>query len=243
MIELTTRAARRPLRQETALWQKAAIGMLVLALIGNMVLGGLYLSQKRYLADLEDAYASSESTREAAVVACGRLAQKCQELEAEIALSPETQRMHEEIARIASPLTDSDVERIVRENIPASRYAPIDATEYELLARLVWLEARGEPAEGQQAVAEVVLNRVAADNFPGSVEEVIFQKRQFAPAARIPDAEPTEAQYQAVDAALYGEPVLPLDVVYFSVAGENDNVWGTIGGHVFCYQYGWEADR
>ena len=222
--ELTPQAARRPLRRETAAWQRAAVGLLAVATAGNMVLGGLYLSQKRYLADLEDAYESSESTREAAVVACGRLAQKCQELEAEVALT----------SNIVIPISEQPVS-------PVSRYAAITEDEYELLARLVWLEARGESAEGQQAVAEVVLNRVAADNFPDSVEEVIFQKRQFAPAALIPDAEPTEAQYQAVDAALYGEPVLPLDVVYFSVAGENDNVWGTIGGHVFCYQYGWEG--
>ena len=55
----------------------------------DMVLGGLYLSQKRYLVDLEAAYESSESTREAVAVACRRLAQKCQELEAETALGTE----------------------------------------------------------------------------------------------------------------------------------------------------------
>ena len=38
---------------------------------------------------------------------------------------------------------------------------------------------------------------------------------------------------------LYGEPVLPLDVVSFSREPENDNLWGTIGEHSFCYQYEW----
>ena len=138
---LTARAARRPLRRETAAWQRAAVGLLAVATAGNMVLGGLYLSQKRYLEDLEDAYASSEATREAAVIACGRLAQKCQELEAEIALG--TERMHVVVPAEAVEPT------------PYSRYAPITVDERETLARLVWLEARGEPAEGQQAVAEV----------------------------------------------------------------------------------------
>ena len=122
---------------------------------------------------------------------------------------------------------------------PESRYAPITDRERELLARLIWLEARGESAEGQQAVAEVVLNRVAADNFPETVATVIFESGQFSTAGRLPEASPGEAQYEAIDRALGGENILPLDVVYFSGRGENDRVWGKIGGHVFCYQYIW----
>ena len=44
----------------------------------------------------------------------------------------------------------------------------------------------------------------------------------------------------AIDAALYGPSILPVDVVFFSRNGENDRVWGKIGGHVFCYAYVWE---
>ena len=123
---------------------------------------------------------------------------------------------------------------------PQSRYGEITEDERELIARVIYLEARGEPAEGQQAVAEVILNRVAADNFPGSVEGVICQEGQFSTASAIPEAEPGEAQYAAVDAAMYGDPVLPMNVVYFSREGENDDAWGTIGEHVFCYQYVWK---
>lgn len=125
-----------------------------------------------------------------------------------------------------------------------SRYDAITSAEREMIARLVYLEARGEPFDGQQAVAEVVLNRVAADNFPNSVESVIMATspngmKQFAPAELIPDTTPTETQYMAVDAALYGTSVLPSDVVYFSISGENSNVWGKIGTHTFCRQYDW----
>lgn len=123
-----------------------------------------------------------------------------------------------------------------------SRYAPITEEERELIARIVYLEARGEPAEGQQAVAEVILNRVAAENFPDTVADVVYQEnpQQFTTAPFVGEAEPGEAQYAAVDAAINGEAVLPLDVVYFSQQPENGNVWGTIGGHVFCYQHTWE---
>lgn len=121
----------------------------------------------------------------------------------------------------------------------------LSRADTELLARLVWLEARGEPAEGQQAVAEVVLNRLAADNFPSTVREVIYEgygtsRQQFTPAGLIDTAEPTEEQYAAVEQAASGERILPADVVYFSTEAENDRVWGQIGNHVFCYQYIWE---
>ena len=111
--------------------------------------------------------------------------------------------------------------------------------ERELIARIVYLEARGEPAEGQQAVAEVILNRVAAENFPDTVADVVYQEnpQQFTTEPFVDEATPGADQYAAVDAAINGEAVLPMDVVYFSREPENGNVWGTIGGHVFCYQY------
>lgn len=126
-----------------------------------------------------------------------------------------------------------------------SRYAEITEDERDLIARVVYLEARGECAEGQQAVAEVILNRVAADNFPDNVSDVIYQGAgtkvpQFSTVVDIPVAKPGEQQYAAVDAAIHGENILPMDVVYFSTEGENDRMWGTIGGHVFCRQYLWE---
>ena len=127
------------------------------------------------------------------------------------------------------------------------RYAEISMTESERreLASIIYLEARGEPAEGQQAVAEVVLNRVISPDFPDSVEEVLHQGEgtavpQFSTIGLLASAEPGQAQYDAIDAALYGPSILPEDVVFFSRYGENDRGWGKIGGHVFCYSYVWE---
>ena len=133
-----------------------------------------------------------------------------------------------------------EAEDLLKPTRAESRYQAITESERELIARIVYLEARGEPEAGQQAVAEVILNRVAADNFPDSVEAVIDQEGQFSTAGRVEEAAPGDKQYEAVEAAMHGEPVLPMDVVYFSREGENENVWGKIGGHVFCYQYIWE---
>ena len=122
------------------------------------------------------------------------------------------------------------------EPVDKSRIALTDE-ERELIAAIVWLEARGECADGQQAVVEVILNRVAIAGFPDSVESVIRQTKptlQFSVLPYIHTATPTETQYAAIDAALYGEQVLPENVVYFSGAAQNGRVWGTIGAHVFC---------
>jgi spore germination cell wall hydrolase CwlJ-like protein len=122
------------------------------------------------------------------------------------------------------------------------RYAELELSpeDIDLLAAITYLEAGNQSPAGQQAVVEVVLNRVIADNFPDTVHDVLYQSGQFSPAAQIAYTQPTEAQYAAVDAALYGTSILPVDVVYFSRGGENNSVWGTIGSHVFCYQYTWE---
>jgi spore germination cell wall hydrolase CwlJ-like protein len=49
--------------------------------------------------------------------------------------------------------------------------------ELKCLAENVYHEARGEPLEGQYAVAEVTMNRVRSRAFPKSVCEVVHEKR------------------------------------------------------------------
>ena len=47
--------------------------------------------------------------------------------------------------------------------------------EWKCLAEALYFEARGEPAQGQFAVAEVILNRVDSPKFPNSICEVVNQ--------------------------------------------------------------------
>ncbi len=52
--------------------------------------------------------------------------------------------------------------------------------EAECLAASVYFESKGEPLEGQLAVAEVIMNRVeSGGRFPASICKVVFQKGQF----------------------------------------------------------------
>lgn len=130
---------------------------------------------------------------------------------------------------------------------PVPRYSDVSMSEDEHreLAGIVQLEAGNQCAEGQQAVVEVVLNRVISPDFPDTVHDVLHQgegtkRPQFSTIDNLASAEPVAAQYEAIDAALYGPSILPEDVVFFSRKGENDRVWGKIQDHVFCYKYIWE---
>lgn len=51
--------------------------------------------------------------------------------------------------------------------------------EEECLAGAVYFEAKGEPLDGQLAVAQVIMNRARSGRFPTSVCGVVFQPSQF----------------------------------------------------------------
>ena len=138
---------------------------------------------------------------------------------------------------IAEEALALELETIPQRN---ERYAAIEISDSEMkeLAAIVYLEARGEPFEGQQAVAEVVLNRVLSDEFPDTVHGVIYDTKygvQFTPYRQVASTTPTETQYEAVNNALYGDLVLDVGVLYFSRAPYNSRIYATIGGHTFCY--------
>ena len=124
------------------------------------------------------------------------------------------------------------------------RYPGVELTEEDkrLFAKLLWLECRGESHEGQQAVAEVILNRLVAENYPDTIRGIIYAEGQFPCTNDIPDAEPTQTQYEAIEAALNGPYILPMEVVFYAKYKENKNFWGQIGKHYFCYQYGYKPD-
>lgn len=124
-------------------------------------------------------------------------------------------------------------------NTDEYRYPGIELTEEEidLMARVICLEAQSEPFEGQQAIAEVILNRLAAGNFQSSIKSIVMAQDQFKGADRLYLAKPTHIQYEAIRRALNGPYVVPIDVVFFATYQVNENVWGTIGEHTFCYQW------
>lgn len=120
-----------------------------------------------------------------------------------------------------------------------SRYPGLELTQEErdLLARLICREAASEPFEGQQAVAEVVLNRLASGRFQSTVYNIVHAPGQFPSVPYLYKAKPDYTQYKAIEQALNGPYVLPEDVYFYATFRVNDNYWGQIGNHYFCYGY------
>lgn len=138
-----------------------------------------------------------------------------------------------------------DTEKIIEEPVvveeeetplKTNRYSELEITEEdrELLARIVYLEARGQSFSGQRAVAEVVLNRVLDSRFPDTVYEVLYAPGQFTPAKSIASTTPTETQYEVVDCVIDETPITTENTVYFATSALTKNVFAKIGDHYFC---------
>ncbi|WP_350342831.1 cell wall hydrolase [Proteinivorax tanatarense] len=117
-------------------------------------------------------------------------------------------------------------------------------TEIELLERIVTAESQGESLEGKIAVVNVILNRVDSENYPGTVEEVIFQRGQFNPTwdgslERVNDITPKTQE--AVGRAIDGQHEVPSDTLFFMnqeiaedfTVQQTRQYVKTIGNHTF----------
>ncbi len=116
-----------------------------------------------------------------------------------------------------------------------------NSSNVNLLARVVYGEARGEPYTGQVAVAAVVLNRVKSSKFPNTISGVVYQNGAFDAVAdgqinMTPDATAKKAAQDALNGwdPSYGA------IYYFNPStATNKWIWSrpmtvTIGKHRFC---------
>lgn len=116
-----------------------------------------------------------------------------------------------------------------------------NSSNLDLLSRLVYAEARGEPYKGQVAVAAVVLNRVASSSFPNTISGVIYQSGAFDVVAdgQINLAADETAKKAAQDAINGWDPTSGC-IYYFNPATATSSwIWSrpqvlTIGNHIFC---------
>lgn len=87
----------------------------------------------------------------------------------------------------------------------------VTQSEYDNLLRIVEAEAGGEDIIGKMLVANVILNRVQDDQFPNTINEVIFQSEngvtQFSPIRdeRFYSVTVSSETVQAVNRVLQGE--------------------------------------
>ena len=127
------------------------------------------------------------------------------------------------------------------DKISGSNSKGFSANDLKLMANAVYGESRGEPYEGQVAVAAVILNRVKSTSFPNTVSGVIFQPRAF---TAIADGqiwlEPNDTAKKAVQAAIDGWDPTNGCLYYFNPETATSAwIWTrpqvkTIGKHIFC---------
>lgn len=116
----------------------------------------------------------------------------------------------------------------------------ITAEEKALTALVVYHESRGEPIEGQMAVAEVVFNRTLSE-YDGatSIYDVIYADGQFSCAdaltsVAIREPECLTTAYEVVDTVLASTTyVVPEDYMYFSTSQPRTSDFKQIGHHYF----------
>jgi len=145
------------------------------------------------------------------------------------------------------PVDIGDVgQRPLAELIAEHAAIEVANAEQDCLANAVYFEARGEPVEGQLAVAEVVLNRAQSGRYPATVCGVVRQPAQFSFVRRgvIPRADrASEAWRRAVAVARIAEAgatrLLPQNVLWYHANYVNPS-WGRrlarntrIGLHIF----------
>ncbi|UFJ43351.1 spore cortex-lytic enzyme [Brevibacillus humidisoli] len=117
----------------------------------------------------------------------------------------------------------------------------VNQRELDILAHVVYGEARGEPYTGQVAVAAVVMNRVQSSQFPNTVAGVVFQPRAF---TAVDDGQywltPNGTAYRAAMEAVRGWDPTGGALYYFNPrTATSDWIWSRtqtmrVGKHIFA---------
>lgn len=120
-------------------------------------------------------------------------------------------------------------------------YGGYSSADYELLARIISAESRGEPYLGQVAVGAVVLNRIEHPSFPDTLSGVVYQKGAFSCLNDGQFYEPiSDSAYNAASDAINGLDPSGGAIYYYNPA-KSTNKWilgreiiTVIGSHRFC---------
>ncbi len=117
-------------------------------------------------------------------------------------------------------------------------------SDIDCLARNIYHEARGEPLNGQIAVAQVTVNRVESGEFQSSICRAVYASRQFSwtntKPKKIKDIKAWEASVAVATAVLTKSVHLPnFKALYFHTKqvkpswNRNKRVLAVIGNHIF----------
>lgn len=119
-----------------------------------------------------------------------------------------------------NPIVETRIVEIINEVVIEKEVEPtytynVTSEEREMLARLLYREARGESFECQKAVISVVINRWINGYWGDTLYDVIYAKNQFSPSDILWKTTPSETQYAAVDDIIKNGTTLPEYVLFF----------------------------
>lgn len=124
------------------------------------------------------------------------------------------------------PQTEEESSEVEVDYYPEFTYSKDwSAQESYLLARITMAEAEGCNTQTKTLIIMCVLNRVWSDEFPDTIEEVIFQENQFSPIdnGRWDRVEPNEDCYEAVKVVMEAKYDYSDGATYFENCADEDN--------------------
>lgn len=124
------------------------------------------------------------------------------------------------------PQTEEESSEVEVDYYPEFTYSKDwSAKESYLLARIAMAEAEGCNIQTKTLIIMCVLNRVWSDEFPDTIEEVIFQENQFSPIdnGRWDRVEPNEDCYEAVKVVMEAKYDYSGGATYFENCADEDN--------------------
>lgn len=155
-------------------------------------------------------------------------------------ITPKREDLSEKVKSVKVTENIKQIENPAKTNSRGVTGRSISQEELELLARVIYAEARGEGIEGQVAVGAVVLNRLKDPEFPKTIKEVIFQRGAF---TAVDDKQihllPNEVAFQAAQKALEGKDPTGGALYYYNPQTAKDQwiktrpVVKRIGNHTF----------
>ena len=123
----------------------------------------------------------------------------------------------------------------------SNSYGGYSSSDYDLLARIISAEARGESYLSQVAVGAVILNRIEHPSFPDTISGVIYQKGAF---SCLNDGQfyesVADSAYSAARDAINGLDPSGGAIYYYNPSTATSKwifsrpVITTIGNHRFC---------
>jgi hypothetical protein len=145
------------------------------------------------------------------------------------------------------PVEPEVVQVVAEIEAPAEPEKAYSEVDLEMLALVIYQEAGGDACsdDTRLMVGNVVLNRVADERFPDTIEEVLLQERQYGRlhwtglvwperASQSVEAHAVQRAYDCAERVLEGERLLPDDVIWQAEFKQGTEIVAQQDGFYFC---------